>query len=175
MKKPFSLSTEGMQQTGIHYMGAGLDHSKDLDPSLIAKAQQKAQEDQLLYVNNMMEKDKDCKSYKDKVLVPIGNRVIVMPYDKNPYRKPLQETSSGLIYGDFDSASMYKSQETGEQEESQKGVWCCKVIAAGSECKTVVPGDDVYINFLMAAPVPFGNLGYYSIGETNIMCAVRPE
>ena len=111
----------------------------------------------------------------DKILVPIGNRIVCKPYEKNPYRKPLRETTSGLILGDFESSALFKSNETGEEEAAQRGIWCCEVLYVGSECKTVEVGDDVYINFPMAAPVPFGGQGYYSIGEPNIICVIRKK
>ena len=120
-----------------------------------------------------MEKDKDCKSYNDKQLYPCNSTVIVLPYDKNPYRQPLRETSSGLLIGDFESTATYKSKETGEEESSKRGIWCCKVIAVGPNCKNVNVDDDVYVNFLIAVPVPFGNKGYYALSEQNIICAIR--
>lgn len=168
----FNLTTDGMQLSGKHFMGNGITN-RDIDPEALAAAHKKAEEDQLLFVNNMMEKDKDCKSYENKTITPIGNRIIVLPYEKNPYRKPIQELTSGLIVGDFDSYATYKSNETGEDEARQRGIWCCEVIAIGADCKYIEVGDDVYINFTMAAPVPFGGKGYYSINETNCICTIK--
>ena len=170
----FNLTTDGMQLSGKHFMGNGIK-DRDIDPELLAKAQEKAEQDQLLYVDNMMQKDKDCKSYDDKTLIPVGNRIVCKPYEKNPYRKPLRETTSGLILGDFESYSSFKSNDTGEEEAAQRGIWCCEVLYVGSDCKTVKPGDDVYINFPMAAPVPFGSQGFYSIGEPNVICVIRKK
>lgn len=178
MKKGnFNLTTEGMQLTGKHFMDPnGIQNKKsllDADGSAIKRAQEKAQQEQLEYVNRVMEKDKDCKRYDNKEFKPVGNRVIVKPYEKNPYRVPLQQTASGLILGDMETFAMHKSQETGEMEASERGVWCCQVIAIGDECKYVNVGEDVYINYTMSMPIPVGDYGYRSINETNIICSIR--
>ena len=171
MRNEKYLGTDYYQLTGKHLMGNNI--KRDIDPEDLKRAQEKAEQDQRDYVANLLEKDKDCKPFEDKVLVPTANRVVVSPYDKNPYRLPLHQTTSGLILGDFETSATYKSQETGEQEAAQRGIWCCKVIAAGNECKSVIEGEDVYINFTMAAPLPFGGKGYYTISENNIICSVR--
>ena len=171
MKPSYNLSTQGMQDRGIHYMGVNL--KQDIDPDALKRAQEKANIEQQEYVSNLLAKDQDCKPFENKKIVPIANRVVVLPYEKNPYRLPLHQMSSGLIIGDFETSATYKSQETGEQEAAQRGIWCCQVIAVGNECKSVVEGEDVYINFTMAAPLPFGGKGYYSISENNIICSIR--
>ena len=177
MTDNFNLTTEGMQLSGKHYMDPnGIQNKRSLvnaDGEAIKFAQKKAEKEQLEYVNRMMEKDKDCKSYDNKTIVPIGNRVIVKPYEKNPYRVPLRQTASGLVLGDFDSYAMHKSQETGEMEANERGIWCCEVIAIGPDCKNTQVGDDAYINYTMSAPIPFGDYGYRSINETNIICSIR--
>lgn len=171
MKESYNLSTQGMQDRGIHFMGNNIKHNIDLEA--LKRAQEKAQEEQQKYVSNLLEKDKDCKPFENKKIIPTAGRVVVLPYEKNPYRVPLYQSTSGLILGDFETSTRYKSNETGEQEAAQRGIWCCKVIAVGNECKSVIEGEDVYINFTFAAPIPFGNKGYYTISENNIICSVR--
>lgn len=174
MKKgSYSHSTQGMQDLGIHYMGNNV--KQEIDPEAVKRAQEIAEKEQMQYVANLLEKDKDCKPYENKKIIPTAGRVVVLPYEKNPYRQPLHESTSGLILGDFETSARYKSQETGEQEAAQRGIWCCKVIAVGNECKSVVEGEDVYINFLMAAPLPFGGKGYYTVSENNIICSIRND
>jgi sugar/nucleoside kinase (ribokinase family) len=34
-------------------------------------------------------------------------------------------------------------------------------------------GDDIYCRFDIAVPIPFGNLGYFSMAEQNIITCVR--
>lgn len=168
MKK---LGNDYSQLTG-HYFLSG-DLKSDINSENLQKVKNMEEQNQINYVSRIMEKDKDCKSYNDKQLYPCNSTVIVLPYDKNPYRQPLRETSSGLLIGDFESTATYKSKETGEEESSKRGIWCCKVIAVGPNCKNVNVDDDVYVNFLIAVPVPFGNKGYYALSEQNIICAIR--
>lgn len=165
------LGTDYYQLTGKHLMGNNIKHN--IDPEALKRAQEKAEKEQIEYVANLLEKDKDCKPYENKALVPTAGRVVVLPYDRNPYRQPLHQSTSGLILGDFETSAYYKSQETGEQEAAKRGIWCCKVIAVGNECKSVIEGEDVYINFTMASPLPFGGKGYYTISENNIICSIR--
>ncbi|MEG2196448.1 MAG: hypothetical protein RRY26_03250 [Cellulosilyticaceae bacterium] len=165
------LGNDYYQLTGKHLMGNNIKY--DIDPESIMKANEAAAKEQLAYVSNMLEKDKDCKPFENKHVVPTSGRVVVLPYDKNPYRQALHQSTSGLILGDFETSANYKSQETGEQEAAQRGIWCCKVIAVGNECKSVLEGEDVYINFTFASPLPFGGKGYYTISENSIICSIR--
>lgn len=168
----FNLTTDGMQASGKHFMGANKTNW-GADSDAVKSALNRAEQEQIAYVDRLLEKDKDCKPFQNRSVMPTGNRVIIKPYEKNPYRVPLMQSSSGLIVGDFETSSYYQSQETGEREAAQRGVWCCQVIAVGSDCKYVVQGDDVYVNFPMAAPIPFGDKGYYSISEPNIICSIK--
>lgn len=165
------LGTEWMQMTGRHYQGINL--KQDINTEDLEAANKKAEREQQEYVARLLDKDKDCKRYDNKRLVPVTNRVVVLPYERNPYRQPLRETNSGLIIGDFETGATYKSPDSGEEEAARKGIWCCEVIAVGPDCKSVTVGEDVYINFTLAAPIPFGGKGYYNIAENNILCSVR--
>lgn len=167
------LGTNHFQLTGKHLMGNGIKHEVNAED--LRRAQEKAELEQQRYVENLMNKDKDCKPFENKLIIPTQGRVVVLPYERNPYRVPLTQSASGLILGDFETTANYKSQETGEQEAAKRGIWCCKVIAVGPECKTAVEGEDVYINFTMAVPVPFGGKGYYSTSENNIICSIRSK
>ena len=174
MSKPsFNMSTVGMQERGIHFMNANNAQKHEINREDLERALEMEKQKHLEYVDRVMQKDADCKVYENKTIVPVGNRVVLKPYEKNPYRVRLMESESGLLVGDFESASLFKNPDSGEVEESEKGIWCCEVIAVGADCKSVNVGDDVYINFMFAAPIPFGGKGYYSIGESNIICAIR--
>ena len=164
-KENDTLQTEGKYKIFI-------DPNEPLDKEGQDRLNEIMEKERMEIVSNYIDDSKDCKSYNDKVLVPTGNRVIVLPYEKNPYRVPMHMTDSGLIYGDT-GEMRYKSDNTGEVEEAQKGIWCCKVVAIGNDCKSVSIEDDVYINFTFAAPLPFGDKGYYAISENNVICSVR--
>lgn len=165
------LGNEYMQMTNTHFMGAGLDQK--VSKESLQKIQDDMLKEQALYVEHLMAADKDCKPYKDKTLTPVSNRVIVKPYNKNPYRVPMHQANSGLILGGYENGATYKSENTGEVEEAKRGIWCCEVISVGPECKSVQVGEDVYINYTMSAPIPFGDYEYVSIAENNIICRVN--
>lgn len=170
MAKKSILGNDWMQQTGKYLF---TDPNAEVNAESLKAATEKAEREQMAYVDRVMEKDKDCKSCDNRHLVPCNTTVILLPYEKNPYRVPLRETNSGLILGDFESTAMFKNPDSGEMEASEKGIWCCKVIAAGHKCENVKEGDDVFVNFRIAAPVPFGGKGYYATSEMNIICSIR--
>lgn len=106
----------------------------------------------------------------DVEIIPCNMNVILSFYDENPYRE-LETTESGLILG-LDGNKRYKSNETGEMEDSEEYMAVAKVIAVGPTCKYVNVGDDVIAVKLIAQPIPFRNKGYRAINETNIVCRI---
>lgn len=106
----------------------------------------------------------------DVEIVPCNMNVIVKFYDENPYRE-LETTESGLILG-LDGNKRYKSNETGEMEDSEEYMSVAKVVAVGPACKYVQVGDDVIAVKLIAQPIPFRNKEYRAINETNIVCRI---
>ena len=174
MSEKSILSTDYMQMTGKHFMGTNLKHEVEDKENLKAAMQQAAVE-QAKMVDRWMEADKDVKTTNDKIIVPTAGRIVVLPYDKNPYRVPLHKAESGLILGADVNGSRFKNPDSGEMEEKQRGIWCCKVIAVGPECKSVLEDEDVYINMTIACPLPFGDKGYYSISENNVICSIRKK
>lgn len=120
MKNKSYLGNKYYQSTGKYLVGNNIKHN--IDPEALKKSQELAEKEQLQYVANLLAKDKDCKPYNNKHIVPTAGRVVVLPYDKNPYRQPLYQSTSGLILGDFETNANYKSQETGEQEAAQRGI-----------------------------------------------------
>lgn len=107
---------------------------------------------------------------KDVTIEPCYTNVIISFYDDNPY-KGICVLDSGLILG-ADSNKKYKSNETGEMEDSEEYIACGKVIAVGPDCKYVKPGEDVYAVKHIATPLPFKNLGYRVINEQHIICRI---
>lgn len=112
---------------------------------------------------------KDIKT-EDVELIPCNTNVILKFYEENPYRA-LEKTSSGLILG-VDGNKHYKSNETGEMEDSEEYIAVAKVIAVGPACRNVEVGDDVYAVKHIAQPIPFRNLGYRAINEQNIISRI---
>lgn len=107
------------------------------------------------------------------MLVPCNANVVLLPYDEHPYTPKIEVSSSGLYLGGVNDPSSFKNPDSGEQDTMKKGIWCCKVIAVGPKCENVKVGDDVYCRFDIAAPIPFGGLGYYAMSEMNLITIVR--
>ena len=112
---------------------------------------------------------KNIKDIKTKI-VPCNTNVVLDFYEENPYRA-IETTENGLIMG-IESTKRYKSNETGEMEDSEEYIACAKVIAVGPDCKNVQAGEDVYAVKHIATPLPYKKLGYRVINEQNIICRI---
>lgn len=166
------LSSSEQQNNKIHFM---LDPSVKTSNEDIARAQKLALEKDLRTAELMEGNNSDVKIADDAKLYPCNTTVIVLPYDKNPYRRVSALQSSGLyVPGQYDNET-FTSPDSGEIENNKRGIWCCKVIAIGPKCENVRVGDDVFVNFLIANPFPFGGKGYYALSEMNIIASIRNE
>lgn len=97
-------------------------------------------------------------------LIPMGARVIILPYPKNPYRKIMQ----GSIIVDYNGEFM--NPDSGEQDKLRTGIGCAKVIEVGPDCKYVKPGDDIFYDTRTTQPVPMLSMGYEITAEQQILC-----
>lgn len=97
-------------------------------------------------------------------LVPWGNRVLILPYPENPYRKIV--TESGIF---VDYSGGFFNPESGEQDTLAPGVICAQVIEVGPDCIYVQPGDDVFVQKNTTYPVPFMSMGYIQTSEPQIL------
>lgn len=164
------LSSGEQQRRNIHFM---MDPTTKVSAETIARAEEMMMKENMRYAESIEHDAKDVKSCEDVHLVPCNATVIVLPYDRNPYRRTTQRTDSGLLLVGSEDHKMFQSPDSGEMEENKRGIWCCKVIAVGPKCENVRVGDDVYVNFLIANPMPFADKGYYALSEMNIIASVR--
>lgn len=107
---------------------------------------------------------------KDVNIIPCNTNVVLEFYEENPYRT-IETTDTGLILG-IESTKRYKSNDTGEIEDSEEYIACAKVIAVGPDCKNVKVGEDVFAVKHIANPLPFRKKGYRVINEQNIICRI---
>lgn len=101
---------------------------------------------------------------------PCNMNVVIKFYDENPYRA-IDKLDNGLILG-VDGNKRYKSNETGEMEDSEEYIAAAKVIAVGPACRYVKVGDDVMAVKYVSQKLPFRNMGYRVLNETNIICRI---
>ena len=128
--------------------------------------------DQLLdnVANTIVENNLEDVCLDDVDIVPCNASVLILPYEKNPYRE-VTTTESGIIVG-IESSKTYKSNETGEIEQNNDVIRVGKVIAHGPACQNVEDGDDVFFTTYSMTPVPFRKKGYVIVGEGLLMCRI---
>lgn len=166
------LTPTHMEQTGKHYMGTNLK-GETLTPEQIEEINKNIKEEELQKASFLIDVNKGSKNINTKNITPCGFGVLIKFYDKNPYRE-IETSKSGIILG-FDGNATYKSNNTGEIEDSELLVRCAEVIAVGPETKFVKQGEDVYLYSRVANPIPFGRKGYHVVSEQNIYCRITEK
>lgn len=117
---------------------------------------------------NILKRSMENIKTEDVDIIPCNRNVLVEFYPENPYRT-IETTDTGLILG-VESTKKYKSNETGEIEDSQEYIDIAKVIAVGPNCTNCVPGEDICLVRHIAVPVPFRKKNWYMIDEANVLC-----
>ena len=95
--------------------------------------------------------------------LPMGNKIIILPYPRNPYRKIME----GNLFIDYDGS--FKNPDSGEQDKLKELVGCAQVIEVGPDCKYLKPGDDVYYDTRTTYPLPFMSMGFQVTSEPQII------
>ena len=114
------------------------------------------------------QKQKEIDEKADKLeMIRMQNRVILMAYPENPYRKIVDGNIIVDYHGDF------LNPDSGEKDKLKVLVGCAKVIEVGPECKYVKPGDDVYYDTRTVYPLPFMSLGYVITSESQLLCVLN--
>ena len=117
---------------------------------------------------NIIKKNTKDINNKNVDILPCNTNVVLEFYEDNPYRYVVT-SENGLILG-IESTKKYKSNETGEMEDSEEYIACAKVIAVGPACRNVKVGEDVFAVKHISNPLPFRKKGYRVISEENIIC-----
>lgn len=132
------------------------------------KREKEFQEAQTLLIEAAKQKQDEINSKLETLeMLPMGNKVVLMPYPQNPYRKIMQ----GGIIVDYDGS--FKNPDSGEWDKQKELVGCAKVIEVGPDCKYVKPGDDIYYDTRTTYPLPFMSLGYQLTTEPQILCILN--
>lgn len=136
-----------------------LENKKDEDAAREAKE---------LFLQLQKEKQDELNSKLQTLeMLPMLNKVILLPYPTNPYKKFVE----GSIIVEYTGSFM--NPDSGEKDQLQELVACAKVIEVGPECKYLQPGDDVYYDPRTCYPVPFMSLGYRLTSEPQILCVLN--
>ena len=138
--------------------------------NLLAKKKNEKEADELgkLYIDAAKGKQEDINSKLETLeILPMGNKVILSIYPRNPYRKVV----NGSIIVDYEGE--FFNPDTGKIDKQKELVGCAKVIEVGPDVKYTRPGDDVYYDTRTTYPVPFMSLGYQLTSEPQILCILN--
>lgn len=160
-----------IERTGKFYYGDKKDPLVMDESLLIGNASKKLKEEKE-FKEIAAKKVELAKAKQEEILarletlelVPWGNRVLILPYPENPYRKIV--TESGIF---VDYSGGFFNPESGEQDTLAPGVICAKVIEIGPDCTYVQSGDDVFVQKNTTYPVPFMSMGYLQTSEPQIL------
>ena len=164
------------EQTGVHYMGL----TKSKETGLLMQVNpfteqvnkmkdEKAEEDaKKMLLELEKKKQEEIMSKIEKLeMLPLGNKVIILPYPENPYKKVME----GNIIVEYTGS--FLNPDSGESDKLKEFVGCAQVIEVGPECKYLKPGDDIYYLPNTAFPIPFMSMGYKLTTEPQILCVLN--
>ena len=158
------------ESTGKFYMGKNLILPKNelLDEIDRIKEEKAAEEANKLLIDLQKQKQKEIyEKLQTLELLPMGSKIILLPYPENPYKKIIEGSIIVEYTGDF------MNPDSGEKDKLNVLVGCAKVIEVGPECKYLKPGDDIYYDTRTTYPVPFMSLGYLLTTEAQILCVLN--
>lgn len=161
------------EQTGKYFMGKNtliLPTNPIVAEAQKLRSEKEVQEAQAKLVELDKAKQAELEAKLETTeLIPFGNKIILMPYPTNPYRRVLQ----GSIIVEYDGG--FKNPDSGEWERQKTFVGCAQVIEVGPECKYLKIGDDVFYDTRTVYPVPFYSMGYVLTGESQILCVMNEK
>ena len=164
------------EQRGIYFMGGKKENYQGLilpENALEkefekARDEKEAEEGRTLLLELEKQKQEELNAKLEKLeMLPLGDKVIILPYPVNPYKKTLQ----GSIIVDYNGE--FLNPDSGEKDKMKEFVGCAKVIEVGPTCKYLKEGDDVYYLPNTVYPLPFMSLGYKLTSEPQILCVLN--
>jgi hypothetical protein len=121
-----------------------------------------------MYFELQSQKQKELEERLETLeIVPMGAKVILLPYPRNPYKKVIE----GKIIVEYNGE--FNNPDSGERDALKEMVGCAKVIEVGPECKYVKAGDDIYYDTRTCYPLPFMTLGYIMTTEPQILAIIN--
>ena len=123
----------------------------------------------------------NIKEFADKInsdvenieIMPIGNYLLVKPFNENPFQRIVRDSKSGLIIDTGGFAPEYKNTDNGQIEEEEQFIKVGVVQESGYRCEAIIPGDTVFYTKVSAVPVPFYKQGLELINETRVLAVAN--
>lgn len=171
-----ALSMTGMEGTGEHFNMSG---SNEL---LISEKQEKFNDAVDSYVDKFDKHRQELENYAKTIsedingleIMPMYSYVLVQPFSKNPFQQV--KVSDGGIITDLGGMSpTYKSNETGEYEESEQYIKVGTVVETGHKCEFLKAGDIVMYTIASECPVPFFRQGFVAVAEQRILAVINEK
>lgn len=163
------MAKNSIERTGKFYTGdrSNLLTNDDLllDNAIDKKKKQKEEDEvKKLLLEAQQTKQKELMEKMATLeILPHHNRVFILPYPSNPYRKVISNNGILLPDGDF------FNPDKGEFDKLEQNTVCGKIMEVGKNCTDVKVGDDVYYDKRTTWPIPFLGLGYISTSEPQLL------
>jgi hypothetical protein len=123
--------------------------------------------------NNISEYAEKINSNVENIeILPIGNYLLVTPFNENPFQRIVRDSKSGLIIDTGGFAPEYKNTDNGQIEEEEQFIKVGVVQAVGPECKWIKEGDAVFATKVSLVPVPFYKQNLQLVNETRVLAVV---
>lgn len=110
-------------------------------------------------------------SFDKLEIKPLGNYVLVIPFDHNPFQQIKREGS--LIVDTGGLIPQYKSQEDGQWHEEESYIHVGTVVEIGPDVKYLRVGDAVMWTVPTELPIPFYKQGLLTISELNVKAVIN--
>lgn len=111
------------------------------------------------------------KDYSNMDINPTFDRVIVKPFENNPFQRVTKV--NGLYVDMGGKAPEYQSKEDGRIHEEEAYIKVGTVVKAGDLCKYLKEGDIVMWRKPSATIIPFYRTGFVLLDERNIMTVIN--
>lgn len=113
------------------------------------------------------------KGIENIEIMPIGNYILVKPFDENPFQRIVRDSKSGLILDTGGLHPEYKNTDNGQIEEEEQFIKVGVVQEVGPECKWIKPDDVVFATKVSLVPVPFYKQNLQLLCENRVLAVVN--
>lgn len=133
------------------------------------------------YVEKFEKHSTNLKEFADRInenvqnieIMPIGNYVLIKPFEENPFQRIVRDSKSGLILDLGGQRPEYKNTDNGQIEEEESFIKVAIIQEVGYKCEAAKPGDTIFYTKPSAVPVPFYKQGLELVNETRILAIVN--
>ena len=122
----------------------------------------------------------NIKEFADRInreqnieIMPIGNYILLKPFNENPFQRIVRDSKSGLIIDTGGFSPEYKNTDNGDIEEEEQFIKVGVVQEVGPECRWIKPNDVVFATKVSLVPVPFYKQNLQLLCENRVLAVVN--